>query len=102
MNNQQPNPFPELEALKQKAQRATDPVERLQLMKQWIDKAKIIQATGEGQVKQIENQRAQEFGCPTNELAADIIRELEEDVARLAGERDQGVVTLMEEMRWES
>jgi len=101
MNQQtQANPFPELEALKAKAQQTQDKVERLQLMKQWVDKAGRLAAQDEGRIKQLEDQRAREYGCPTDELALEMIQELEGDVAELDKEINDGTKVLMKEMGW--
>jgi len=43
LSKQQPNPFPELEKIKLAAQRATDRVEKLRMMKDWTEKAKVLQ-----------------------------------------------------------
>ena len=99
-NQQQPNPFPELEKIEQQARRTTDRVERLRLMQQWTSEAKVIQAEGQGRIKQLELQRAQEYGCPTDELAQEMIQELEGDVAELERELESGVEILMGEMGW--
>lgn len=99
-NNQQPNPFPELEKIKLAAQRATDRMEKLRLMKDWTEKAKVIQAEGQGQIKQLESQRSREYGCPDDQQAEDMIRELEGNVAGLEQELESGVSVLMGEMGW--
>lgn len=104
MNNPQPqpNPFPELEAIRQKAERSTDKVEKLRLMQEWVDKAGKLAAQDEGRIKQIKEQRVREYGCPTDELAAEMVEELRGDVAGLDQELETGVQTLMEEMGWQS
>lgn len=99
-NQPQPNPFPELEKIVQQARRATDRVEKLRLMQTWVSRAKVIQAEGQGRIKQLELQRTQEYGCPTDEQAQEMIRELEGDVAELEKELESGVQILMEEMGW--
>lgn len=100
LSKQQPSPFPELEKIKLAAQRATDRVEKLRLMKEWTEKAKVIQAEGQGQIKQLESQRSREYGCPDDKQAEAMIRELEGDVAGLEQELESGVSVLMEEMNW--
>jgi hypothetical protein len=101
MNNpQSTNPFPELEKIKQAAQRATDRVEKLRLMKEWMDKAMVLHAEGQGRIKQMESQRSREYGCPDDQQAEAMIRELEGDVAGLEQELESGVSVLMEEMGW--
>ena len=99
-NQQQPNPFPELEKIKQAAQRTTDRVEKLRLMKDWTEKARVLQAEGQGQIKQLESQRSREYGCPDDQQAEAMIRELEGNVAELEQELESGVSVLMEEMGW--
>lgn len=99
-NSQSANPFPELEKIKLAAQKATDRVEKLRLMKEWVGSAKVIQAEGQGQIKQLESQRSREYGCPDDQQAEAMIRELEGDVAGLERELESGVSVLMEEMGW--
>lgn len=99
-NQQQATPFPELETIEQQARQTTDRVEKLRLMQSWVSKAKVIQAEGQGQIKQLELQRTQEYGCPTDEQAQEMIKELEGDVAELERELESGVSVLMEEMGW--
>lgn len=99
-NQQEPTPFPELDRLAQAAQKATDRVEKLRLMAQWIEKAKVIQATGQGKIQQLETQRVQEYGCPDDQQAQEMIKELETSVAALEKELEDGTAVLMEEMGW--
>lgn len=99
MINQQPA-FPELEQIKTRAAKTTNLVEKLSLMKEYLDKAKLIYAQGEGQTKQIEQQRATELGCSTDEEAEEYIQELEGDVTRLEQELNVGVSTIEEELGW--
>lgn len=100
MDQQQPSPFPELDKIKAKAQETTDRVDRLKLIKEWVDKAKVMAAEGQGQIKQLELQRAQEYGCPTDEEAEEEIKELQEGITILDQEIETGVQTLMEAMEW--
>lgn len=100
-NQQQPYPFPELEAIRQKAKRSTDKIERLRLMQEWVDKAGKLAAQDEGRIKQLEEQRTREYGCATDELAMEMVEELRGDVAGLEAELETGVQTLMEEMGWQ-
>ena len=102
MNNfrQQPNPFPELDKLAQAAQKSTDRVEKLRLMGQWVEKAKHIQAEGQGRIKQLEEQRIREYGCPDDQQAQELILELEGSVADLEQELKDGTAVLMEAMHW--
>jgi len=99
-NSQTANPFPELEQLRQRAIGSQDRVEKLRLAQEWIDKAKHITAQGEGQIKQLELQRTQEYGVPDDAQAQEMILELRQDVARLDQELTEGTQGLMEEMGW--
>jgi hypothetical protein len=100
LSKQQPSPFPELEKIKLAAQRTTDRVEKLRLMKDWMDKAMVLHAEGQGRIKQMEEQRTREYGAPDDQQAQEMIRELEGDVAGLEQELESGVSVLMEEMGW--
>ena len=100
LNQQQPSPFPELDRLAQAAQNTTDRVEKLHLMAQWIEKAKTIQAEGTGRIKQLELQRTQEYDCPDDQQAQELIQELESSVADLERELEDGTAVLMETMGW--
>ena len=53
-----------------------------------------------GQLKQIEQQRATELGCATDEEANEYIKELELDVSRLEKELETGVETIQTELNW--
>ena len=102
MNNTQlqPSPYPELEVLRQRARQSTDKVERVRLKQEWVNLAGKLAAQDEGRIKQLETQRVQEYGCPTDDLALAMVRELEGDVATLEVELNEGVETLMGEMGW--
>lgn len=69
-------------------------------LKQHIDQSKSDSARIEGQILQLENQRAQEFGCPTDVEAEEYIRELEGDVETLERELNEGVKVIQEELGW--
>jgi predicted nucleic acid-binding Zn-ribbon protein len=61
-------------------------------------KSKADQITG--QISQLEKQRAEEFGCSTDEEANTYIQELEKGVAALGQEIDEGVQTVKTELGW--
>ena len=101
-NNQQPNPFPELEALRKRAEATGDKVERLRLMQQWVEKAGQITEEDTGRKKQLEEQRVREYGCATDGEALETLEELKADVEALQAEVDAGSDTLMGEMGWQA
>jgi len=74
--------------------------QKLLRMKEHIEKSKTEAARVEGQVQQLENQRAQEFGCPTDQEADEYIRELEADVMALEKELQTGVQDVEKELGW--
>ena len=69
-------------------------------LKAHIDKSKVEAAKISGQIEQLEKQRAEEFGCATDEEASTYIKELEADVERLEAEISEGVKTIQEELNW--
>ena len=77
-----------------------DQTQELLKLKQHIEKAKTETARIEGQISQLEKQRAEEFGCSTDEEANTYIQELESDVARLEKEIEEGVATVKGELGW--
>jgi predicted nucleic acid-binding Zn-ribbon protein len=77
-----------------------DQSQELLKLKQHIDKSKTESARIEGQITQLEKQRAEEFGCATDEEATSYIQELESDVARLEKEIEEGVATVKGELNW--
>ena len=77
-----------------------DQTSELLRIKAHIDKAKTETARIEGQISQLEKQRAEEFGCSTDEEATSYIQELESDVARLEKEIEEGVATVKGELNW--
>lgn len=99
-NQQQPSPFPELDQLANAARASTDRVEKLRLMSQWVEKAKTIQAEGQGRVKQMEEQRSREYGCPDDQASREMLQELKASVADLDAELEDGTAVLMEAMGW--
>jgi hypothetical protein len=74
--------------------------QKLLQMKEHIEKSKTEAARIEGQIQGLENQRAQEFGCPTDAEAEEYIRELESDVATLEQELQAGVQEVKKELGW--
>lgn len=77
-----------------------DQTQELLKIKQHIDKAKTESARIEGQIAQLEKQRAEEFGCATDAEADAYIKELEADVQQLEAEIAEGVKTIKEELGW--
>ena len=77
-----------------------DLAQELLRMKNHIETSKTEAARTEGQITQIEKQRAEEFGCATDEEADAYILELEEDVARLENEIQTGVGVVKGELGW--
>ncbi len=69
-------------------------------LKTHIETSKTEAARIEGQITQLESQRASEFGCESDEMADAYILELEGDVSRLEKEIQSGVETVKEELGW--
>ncbi len=92
--------FPELARIRAKARASADLTEKLTLMKEYTNKAKIQMAQGQGQLQQLEQQRATEFGCPTDAEAEMYIKELEQDITRLETDLKSGVELVTEELGW--
>ena len=78
----------------------TDQSQELLKLKQHIDNAKTESARIEGQITQLEKQRASEFGCATDEEAEAYIKELEVSATSLEKEIEAGVATVREELGW--
>ena len=74
--------------------------QKLLQMKDHIEKSKTEAARIEGQITQLENQRATEFGCPTDAEAEEYIRELETDVETLEQELQDGIRQVETELGW--
>ena len=74
--------------------------QKLLQMKEHIEKSKTEANRIEGQIQQLENQRATEFGCPTDAEAEEYIRELEADVETLEQELQAGVQEVERELGW--
>jgi len=74
--------------------------QKLLQMKEYIEKSKIEATRIEGQIQQLESQRATEFGCPTDAEAEEYIRELETDVANLEQELQIGIKEVEMGLRW--
>lgn len=70
-------------------------------LKKKIDEANTEAARLEGQISQLEKQRAEEFGCATDADADAYIEELSADIARLEAELDEGLRTIKDELGWE-
>jgi len=69
-------------------------------LKAHIEKSKTEAAKISGQIEQLCQQRASEFGCATDEEATAYIQELEGDVVRLEMEISEGVSTVKSELNW--
>lgn len=69
-------------------------------LKNHIETSKTDAARLEGQIAQIESQRASEFGCSDDAIADAYIKELEEDVARLEKEIEAGIQVVKGELGW--
>jgi hypothetical protein len=77
-----------------------DQTQELLKLKKHIEESKSKADQIRGQIAQLEKQRAEEFGCATDGEATAYIRELEEDVAKLDREIEEGVATVKEELGW--
>ena len=77
-----------------------DTTAELVRLKQHIDKAKTEVARLEGQIQQLEKQRASEFGVSTDDEAEAYVKELEADVQRLEAEISEGLATIKDELNW--
>lgn len=69
-------------------------------MKKKIEDAKSEAARLEGQIAQLEHQRATDLGCATDAEAEEYIKELEQDIARMEGELSDGIAAIKEELGW--
>jgi hypothetical protein len=78
----------------------TDQTNKLLQIKAHVDKCKTEAARLGGQIEQLQKQRAEEFGCATDEEADIYIKELEADVSRLEVEIEEGIQTIREELNW--
>lgn len=74
--------------------------QKLLQMKEHIEKSKAEANRIEGQIQQLENQRATEFGCPTDAEAEEYILELEADVESMEQELQAGVQEIERELNW--
>jgi predicted nucleic acid-binding Zn-ribbon protein len=77
-----------------------DTAQQLAKLKAHIDQSRQDAARIEGQIKQLESQRATEFGCPTDAEAEEYILELEGDVQALEKELAAGVEEIQRELGW--
>jgi hypothetical protein len=78
----------------------SDQTQELLKLKNHIAKAKSQADQITGQIKQLEKQRAEEFGCATDGDAEAYIKELTTDVTWLEMEIEEGVKIAQEELRW--
>ena len=69
-------------------------------LKEHIAKSKTEAARLEGQISQLESQRASEFGCADDDQAEAYIGELDADVAALEKAISEGVAVVKEELGW--
>jgi hypothetical protein len=69
-------------------------------LKAHIDSGKAEANRIEGQITQLEQQRATDFACSDDQQAEDYIRELETDVAALEREITEGVAAVKGELGW--
>ena len=69
-------------------------------LKTHIEKSRTEAARLEGQISQLEKQRAEEFGCSDDDQAEAYIRELDADVAALEKAISEGVAVVKEELGW--
>ena len=69
-------------------------------LKTHIEKSRTEAARLEGQISQLEKQRAEEFGCADDDQAEAYIRELEASVSELEAEIQSGVAVVKEELNW--
>lgn len=74
--------------------------QKLLQMKEHIEKSKTEAARVEGQIQGLSNQRATEFGCPTDAEAEEYIRELETDVETMEQELQSGIQEVERELGW--
>ena len=77
-----------------------DPSQDLLRLKEHIDNSKTEAARIEGQIAQLEQQRASEFAVTTDAQAETYIKELEADVARLEADLEAGVQSVKEQLNW--
>lgn len=77
-----------------------DIAQRLLNMKQAIEKAKADQARIEGQIAQVERQRAEQLGCSSDEELEEYIAQLEQEIPQLERELAEGVAAAEEELGW--
>lgn len=77
-----------------------DLAQRLLNLKERIEQARSQADRLEGQIGQLEHQRATELGCSSDEEAEEYRRELEEEIARLNQELAEGLKTIEEELGW--
>lgn len=77
-----------------------DITQQLMNMKQKIEQAKSEAARLEGQIAQLESQRATELGCSTDQEAEEYIMELEQDIIRMESELAEGINSIKEELGW--
>lgn len=77
-------------------------LEKLTEMKKFIDDSKTEAARIDGKISQLENQRATELGCRTDEEAEEYIQELNQDISQLSQELHDGIKTMEEELNWKA
>lgn len=77
-----------------------DIAQRLLKMKQALQDSMSEADRIEGQIAQLEYQRATQLGCSSNEEAEEYIRELAQEIAQLEQELAEGVAQAEEGLGW--
>lgn len=77
-----------------------DIAQELLRLKNHIEKAKTEKARVEGQIQQLETQRANDFGCSTDEEAEAYIAELQAQCAQLETDIQAGLESVKEGLGW--
>jgi len=77
-----------------------DLAQRLLNMQKAIDAAKTEVARLEGQKAELQNRRATELGCSTDEEAQEYIQELNQEIAEVSQQLQEGVKAVEEELGW--
>jgi len=77
-----------------------DIAQELLNLKNKIESMKTEASRVEGQIEQLQKQRAEEFGCSSDEEAEEYIDELSEKIDELKSEIEFGIKTIKEELGW--